>query len=75
MLGSIMRLSRHQKGLSSIENVHGFSRAMDNVKRKVNTVPGAVNLSRELSSRDGEEFPFHKEAGKLKTASFPFCFV
>ncbi|KAJ7878601.1 hypothetical protein B0H13DRAFT_2668096 [Mycena leptocephala] len=32
MLGSIMRLSRHQKGLSSIENVHGFSRAMDNTR-------------------------------------------
>ncbi|KAJ7751192.1 hypothetical protein DFH07DRAFT_527414 [Mycena maculata] len=62
LLGTGLRIWRHTSCFRSIENLNGFSRAMDNVKRKVGYSPGAMNLTRSLPTSYGEEIPFQQEA-------------
>ncbi|KAJ6483904.1 hypothetical protein DFH09DRAFT_399475 [Mycena vulgaris] len=64
-LGKGLRMYTHQTYFRSIENINGFSRAMDNVKRKVGYAPGLLSLSRPLSVAEGDQLPFQQEAGNL----------
>ncbi|KAJ7631230.1 hypothetical protein FB45DRAFT_917898 [Roridomyces roridus] len=60
-LGKGLRVWTHRRCFLGIENVHGFTRAMDNIKRKVGYSPGLISITRPLSSYDAEETPFQKE--------------
>jgi hypothetical protein len=62
-LGRALRVNAHVKYLRSIEDVNGFSRAMENIKDKVGFSPGMVQLVKPLSSADLEitSSPFQKE--------------
>ncbi|KAF7337496.1 hypothetical protein MSAN_02222600 [Mycena sanguinolenta] len=60
-LGKGFRVNAHLKYLRSLEDVNGFSRAMENIKRKVGYTPGLIQLVKPLSSLDGELAPFQKE--------------
>ncbi|KAJ7269431.1 hypothetical protein B0H12DRAFT_1009634 [Mycena haematopus] len=68
-LGKGLRVNAHFKYLRSIEDVNGFSRAMENIKRKVGYTPGLIQLVKPLSSADGEPAPFQGETGKLQPRS------
>ncbi|KAJ7193320.1 hypothetical protein GGX14DRAFT_589042 [Mycena pura] len=60
--GKVLRVYTHQKFFRSVENINGFSRALDNVKRKVGYTPGLINFSRPLAPADWEHPPFQQEA-------------
>ncbi|KAJ7651656.1 hypothetical protein DFH06DRAFT_549768 [Mycena polygramma] len=54
VLGKSFRLYAHRTCLQSIEDINGFSRAMENVKRKVGFTPGLLNFERPLSWAQAE---------------------
>ncbi|KAJ6575415.1 hypothetical protein B0H19DRAFT_641748 [Mycena capillaripes] len=70
MMGKAMRVYTHRDYLRSIENINGFARAMENVKRKVGYSPGILSLTRPLSFTD-EERPFQQEADTPYGESVP----
>ncbi|KAJ6621071.1 hypothetical protein B0H10DRAFT_2215346 [Mycena sp. CBHHK59/15] len=53
--GRAMHLYAHQRYFRGIENVNGWARAMDNVKRKVGYAPGLLTISRPLAFEDAQE--------------------
>ncbi|KAJ7109918.1 hypothetical protein C8R44DRAFT_883941 [Mycena epipterygia] len=62
-LSKALRLYTHTSYFRSIENLNGFARAMDNVKRKVGFSPGLISLSKPLPyAAEGDQPPFQQEA-------------
>ncbi|KAF7307141.1 hypothetical protein MIND_00507500 [Mycena indigotica] len=53
--GEVLRLYTHTKIFKRIENKHGFSRAMDNVKLKVGFSPGLVSFTGKFSEDEAEQ--------------------
>ncbi|KAJ7459162.1 hypothetical protein B0H11DRAFT_1737509 [Mycena galericulata] len=68
LVGRGARIWTHQRCFLSIENVEGFSRAMDNVKRQVGYKPGLISLTRPLLVSDGES-AFQREFEPASTVA------
>ncbi|KAJ7070799.1 hypothetical protein C8F01DRAFT_1107901 [Mycena amicta] len=57
VVGQAARMYTHLQVFKSIENRHGFARAMESVKRKVGYTPGLITFSGKLPAEEPEQ-PF-----------------
>ncbi|KAJ7293044.1 hypothetical protein C8J57DRAFT_1703887 [Mycena rebaudengoi] len=59
VLGEALRVAGHLRLFRAVEDVDGFARAMDNVRRKVAYAGlGPITLKRRLRAVEGDERPF-----------------